>query len=133
MPLSFVSSVIMALKTLPILVPYWPASVGRTTHLHEESDYRTVKGENQAMLVLSGYQLKTEALLGENRLIDWQATQFLIWTSLINSAMQDYQSYLTWISTLHKEMSLILEARISGFFIKKIARNGHAWQPWAGP
>ena len=41
--------------------------------------------------------------------------------------MQDYQSYLTWISTLHKEMALILEARISGFFIKRFPVNGQAW------
>lgn len=38
--------------------------------------------------------------------------------------MQDYQSYLTWISTLHKEMALILEAGISGFSIQRLAENG---------
>lgn len=37
--------------------------------------------------------------------------------------MQDYQSYLTWISTLHKEMALILEARIGSFFIKRFSVN----------
>lgn len=41
--------------------------------------------------------------------------------------MQDYQSYLTWISTLHKEMALILEARISSFFIKRFSVNSQVW------
>lgn len=40
--------------------------------------------------------------------------------------MQDYRPYLTWISTLHKEMALILEARIGDFSIKRLTVNGHA-------
>lgn len=47
--------------------------------------------------------------------------------------MQDYQSYLTWISTLHKEMALILEARISAFFIKRLTVNVQVERPWVSP
>lgn len=44
--------------------------------------------------------------------------------------MQDYQSFLTSISTLQKEMALILETEISGFFIQRLAVYGQAPAAW---